>query len=963
MAFNREQAIQGAIDMGQSVNEINAGLQSIGQKPLSGYEKSLIANDNFGTSLIDRAGKNVKNIAQGLGTITAGIWQYGADPNFRGAINRGIADYGQRFMRGEVSPIEDFTNMMLTPYNTNVDQIVSNPVQAGQNAVYGALNNPVDAALDIASILPPGMVAQGLSKIPNEQFQAGRRAVLPTNKEREINTLLNVGGLNSAARRSQFEDDLTKINLDKNRTQAIEDLTTGKQTEGIESSRKTIQDFTERMNKEMVDLGLDPEVTRQVRIVQKVRDDLDPNRNLNIYNQNVEKAIKDPTKENLEAIGLTDKSQLDTLVDNATRLDNEGRLATISQRGSYNDVDHRIVDLTDVGAGITRQRTYGIATPEQVSRNFETAYRQLFNTIERAKNSYVNLEELATRYGRKVDPDNIGSLKRNEVVVSPREFKEQVTNLYGKESKGNLKKITNDLQKGVTPTTLKKYSDDLYVVDKNDLNAFINSVKGADPESALIKITESLKPIMGGFKSNVLARPSYIAGNVFGNLALGGIGGADFITALKPGMIDKYIPDYIKQSTSFHGYGAVNTNNLGVAYKDSINRLTNSYKELTNKNNSFGDKVKAASELAVRAQEVTAPIRQIFQLNNQAELIARSAVYFNEAKKYANRTNQSMNEVLNKALTNNELQRQLIDKTNSVLGDYVGRNYYINPTVREFAANISPFYKVITTSADVARQQLYNNPLRMQAFARIPSRLGNEIQRVDAEIGLQPQDNDPRGGMVIQPTTSRRMPATVLYNNYMPLIAPLETIQRIIGPAVRSDEGTGIAGIGSILEGNITPLQGLLNIASGKDPYGNPVVGPNSYKLGNQIVTLDENGNRIAQPDILGAAIGYGRSYFSPAATFYNSTVLPLIGGLTGKGFAAPTNRSFLGQIGQGKGVPYIIEGNPERFRYTKPSEAIREQFGFRQRNVWYPYNNNVTPYDMRQINRRRFLLEQRQMR
>ena len=189
MAFNREQAIQGAIDMGQSVNEINAGLQSIGQKPLSGYEQSLIQHNNYGKSFGERLGQNAMWIAQGLGTIVAAPWQYANNPEFRGAVNRTVADYGRRFLAGETNPIEDVANMVLLPYDTNVEQILTNPVQAGQNAVYGALNNPLDAALDIATILPPGAVANALSKVPNETFQNIRRGVLPTQREREINTL------------------------------------------------------------------------------------------------------------------------------------------------------------------------------------------------------------------------------------------------------------------------------------------------------------------------------------------------------------------------------------------------------------------------------------------------------------------------------------------------------------------------------------------------------------------------------------------------------------------------------------------------------------------------------------------------------------------------------------------------------------------------------------------------------
>lgn len=967
MTFNRTQAIQGAIDLGQSIDEINTGLTSIGENPLSIFEQSLIEKGNWGTNLLQRTGRNAKDIAQGLGTIVATPWEYATNTNFRDAVNRSIASYANRFVKGETSPIEDFTNLMLTPYNTTVNQIFTDPLQAGKNIILGAYNNPLDATLDVMSVVPPGMIAKGLSHIPNETFQNIRRGILPTNKERAINTLLNTGDINSAVRKAEFEKELNKISIDPNREAAIKDLTTGTLTKEITKSRNTIKEFTEKMNKELVDLGLDPNVSRQVRITQKVRDDLDPNRTLNIYTQNVQKAIDNPTKQNLQAIGLTDKQELKALVDNATELDKQGRLATITQRGIISDVDHRLVDLEDVGRGITRERTYGIATPEQVSRNFARGYRQLFNTIERAKKSYINLEELASTYGRKINTDDITSLSKNEIVVSPKEFRKNVENLFGKDSNVNLKKLASDLEKGASPNTIKRYADDLYIVNKADLKALTNSIKGLDANTALGKITDAIKPIMGGFKSNVLARPSYIAGNVFGNLSLGSIGGADFVTALKPKMIEKYVPEAIKQSTMYRSYDAVTTNNFIDAYKDSVNRLRDAYKDLKDKSTNTYDKIKAAGELVARTQEIALPLRQIFQGNNQAELIARSAVYFDQAKKYAKQNNLSMNEVLNKALTNNQLQRQLLDKVNSVLGDYIGRNYYIDPTFREFAATISPFYKIISTSADVARQQLYNNPLRMQALARIPSRIGNDIQQVDRQLGYQPIDNDPRGGMVITPTYSRRFPATVLYNNYQPFNAPLEIIQSVLGPSPRQGEGTGIAGIGSILEGNLTPLQGLLNAISGKDMYGNPVVGPNSYKLGNQVITLDNNGNKLEQPNVLGALAGYGSRYFMPSATLFNSAIAPLIGGLTGKGFAPPTNRSIFGQIGTLPDIQVLgiglFEGRPDKRRYQTLEEAIREQLGFRQRDVYFPINDNVSPNSIRQINRRRFIQEQKMMR
>ena len=95
--FNRNQAIKGALDMGQSVEQINTGLQSIGQNPLTEYEQVLIRNNAFGKSLGERTGEGAMRFAQGLGTILASPFQYATNEDFRGAVNITVGYYAQKF--------------------------------------------------------------------------------------------------------------------------------------------------------------------------------------------------------------------------------------------------------------------------------------------------------------------------------------------------------------------------------------------------------------------------------------------------------------------------------------------------------------------------------------------------------------------------------------------------------------------------------------------------------------------------------------------------------------------------------------------------------------------------------------------------------------------------------------------------------------------------------------------------
>ncbi len=954
--FNRQEAIQGALDMGQSIEQINQGLSSIGQKPLSSYEQTLIQDNNFGQSLGERFGEGAMNFAQGLGTILASPVEYYRNKDFRNAVNKGVANYTQDVLTGNRNPVEDFTNLMLSPYGVESNDIFKAPLQSGQRILEGAASHPFDATLDAMSILPPGTIANVLNKIPNEGFQKIRRGIMPTTRERRVNTLLNRGAGESITKRSDFEDKLTKIATDSDLPKYVRELTTG--TGEASKGKQALQDFTKELNERMVKLGLDPNEYKRTSVAQKVLEDLDPNRKGNIYLQNVQKAIDNPTEANIKALGV-DEARFKQLVDDANKLADKGKLATITQRNIYSDVDHRLVDLSELGQGVTRQRTFGTATPEQVARNFDRGYRNLYNLIERAENSRDSLGEIAKEFGRKISPNDVNKVRSNEVVISPKEYRDNVSQLFGRDTNGNIEKLANDVTKGANANTLSKYSDDLYVVPKADVEAWRNYTAGIDYQSLMGRFVQSARPVMGAFKSNVLTRPSYVAGNRIGNWALGAIGGADYASALNP-RLRKYIPEYIKQSTSYHGYDAVNTNNPLVAYKDSASRLRNAIKDIQDPDTKLPDRIAAAGQVVQRTQELALPIRQLFQAESQLEYLDRSAVYFNEAKKLARETNKSFEQVLKEGVKDSQTQRTLIDRVNSVLGDYVGRNYYINPTLREFASTITPFYKVITTSADVGRQQLYRNPFRVQAYARIPSRAGNEIQRVDAELGYQPTDNDPRGGMVVTPTYSRRAPATVLYNNYHPLSAPAEIVQSLFGPSPRQGEGTGLAGIGGIVAGNITPITGIINALEGKDPYGNPVVGPNSYKLGNQVITLDENGNKLEQPDIIGGVTGYIGRYLLPSATLWNSTLGPVAGTLNNRNFYRPTSRSIFGQIGNTPSIPYLYEGNPNKPMANNPLDVWINQTGFRTRDVWYPLQNRISPYDMRQLNRRRYMDEQR---
>jgi hypothetical protein len=964
MVNKREQAISGALEMGANIEQINNGLINAGQKPLSEYETTLINRDRYGQNLLERFASGAKDFGSGLSSLGGAVFQYRDNPIFRNYINKQAGNYLKDVVTGNTNPYEDFANLVLTPYGTDVKKFVSNPIQGIKDIGYNAAADPFNAALDLTTFTPKGTLANIASKLDIPVVNDIRRVILPTAKEKQVNNLINLASTSTATNRIKMAKELENIALDSNINQAVKNLTYGSITPETKDITNRLKQFSEKINKQMVDLGVDAGEAKKVAVGQYVLEQLDPKRTNKIYLQNVQKAIDNPTIDNVKAIGLNSPTELNALVEKGSKAFDDGLIFPISQRGIKGGYDKTLVDLTDIGKGLSTQRTFGYATPEQVASYLDTSYGQLFKEIETAQLAKNNIEELASKFGRGITPDEVNKIAKSEVIISPTEFKDGVKTLFNTGKQSELGTFAKQFSKGASNSSIKKYANDLYAVDKNDLRALANATAKYDVSTPTGKIIQAAKPIMGAFKGSVLAKVPYVAGNRIGNLSLAAIGGADYLTALKPGNIEKYIPDYLKFSTSFHGLNpGFESSNIVNTYKDTTRNLKRGFAELTNKELSPSERIAGAGTMIKAAQDYA--VRPLFQSESTLELIDRAAVYFNEAKKYARQTGTTMEDVLNKALTDKDLQKDLISRVNNILGDYIGRNSYVNPNAYELMSLAFPFHKVITTSKDILINQLRDNPLKLQAFARIPSRYGNQLEAMDEEIGGQPRDNDIRGGLVINPTYTKREPALKVFNDYNPLIAPFETLQSVIGPEVRPGEGTGLAGAMNLIGGNLNPVAGLFNVMKGLDQYGNPVVGPNTYTVGNKVITLDNNGNRLEQPspDILGAMTGYIGRNFLPLATFYNQTIGPSIGHLSGKGFYQPTNRAILGSIGD-TNIPYLMEGNTKKAPIKTLRDLTRQQLGFKTRDVYYPYTPRLNTYDLenalRKKSRNEFLLMNR---
>lgn len=993
MVDKRQQAIQKSLDMGLSIDDINYGLASVGDKPLTGYETKLINIDRYGMNFGQRAGKDIQELASGISSIGGVVANYTINPIFRDYINKQVGNYVGDVAKGERNVLVDAGNAVLSPYQTTVEDIITNPVAGIKSVAEGMAVSPFNAAIDIVTLTPKGAVAKTLSKFDDVPIVGDiRKAIAPTAREQEIAKIVNLQDPTTLTKKSEYTKRINNLANKDDFMAAVQDLTYGT-SKATKETRSELKNFLNEMNNELTGAGVPASDAPRVAKSQYIYETLNSNRDVpGLYYQHAQDAVDAYSKELAnnqtrldkafelgksftykessaanKAINKLNLSREDfkALYATADDLYSAGNIAPISQRGLSGKYNAELVDRSKAGSGIEIERVFGYGTPEKVAANFPRAYSQLYNEIQGAKNAANSFEEIATKYGRQITPEEAAKITKNEVIVSPTEMRQGIKTLFqtGKQSElGNLIK-----RKGLETTqgTLKNYANDLYVVNKSDIKALANVTTGYNPSGIGGRIISAAKPIIGLWKGSVLATPQYFAGNRIGNLALGAIGGADYVTALKPNMIKKYLPDYFKEATSYHGLNpGLIDDSLPNIYRNITRDIKEGLSDLTNKEYNMSTRLSGAGQAIKGVQDyLTKPL---FTAESTAEVIDRAAVYFNEAKKLAKATGETTEEILNKALTDKQLQRDLITSVNNVLGDYINRNPYIDPNLYELAGIAFPFHKILTTSANVAMNQLRQHPFRVQAFYRQPARYGNTLQQREAEIGGQPLDNDPRGGLTLNPTYSRAFPAEKVYNDYHPFNAPLQILQRVAGVPTRQGESTGIAGAMDIIGGNLSPLTGLANALQGKDRWGNDVIGPNTYRVGNKIITLDNNGNRLSEQEVnpIATTASFIGQNFMPGVTFYNNYIGPVIGTATGQGFYRPTNRAMLGSIGPDQNIPLLIEGNTKKAPIKTDEDIGLKMLGFKRRDVYFPSRDGVTANQMRQALKQRaknrVLLERR---
>ena len=961
MAFDRNTSITSAVERGIPLDRIEAGLAKDNMKPLNAYERRLIETGRWGTNYLERVGMDAKDIFQGISTITALAGEKLTDPNtylnweqankdlVRGLT--GQAPLKDKYTREEQNKM--IANFIGSPYGVSTENDLRTNLE---NAAVSFAVNP----LNILDILPAAnlaskskTVAKAADKVTEAVAKATdpipvvsdvRKAIAPTAREREINTILNLQDAPNAKKITQVEKELKDLQKEGDLTQAVENLTTGVWKEGTEEFTKKVQNLIGRYDEELQKLGLDPSLRGEEAISFSILNKLDPDRTKGLRVTEIKEALTNPTVENTKLLGITPE-ELKQLEVDASEKYLKGDIDFTTQRG---------LNKTKEGTGLVERegiltkRDIGNATIEEIGKNFPDAISQLqreLNSVE----SFTNSINEIVKGGRKVSLDDVNNTGKNEVVVSPSQFADMVKASYNKGNFGRLPEIIDTFSKGARKSSIERYANDLYVLPKNELEAVKNASRRV---TSNLPIINALRPISSMMKTAVLSTPQYFFGNRLGNTILNAMGGGDYLEAGKRLLtkeIGKDIPDYLLRTTSYSGLApSAFTETFGKTWANNLERVRDIAKE----------------EGLLRGIEEFNKVstNPLFKAESSFEVFDRMAAYYGAAKRYANATGKKLNQVLSEAKQDPKLERRLLQDVNNTLGDYVGRNRFINPEAQAVLNAVIPFNKVITTSAEILPRLAKDRPLSYQSMFRYPAVYGKNYY--ESQEGI-PENPEARGGVMISPAPYQDGPVRVRYNEYNPLIAPLEYLS-LLAPSKESlvdrISRQGFTGLGYIT--------GFTNALQGEDIWGNPVLGPNTFKTGNKIITLDNNGNKIDAStariekggDIPRALLGYGARTFVPYVNIANRAVLPLASTFANQPYYQPTSGSVFGQIGDLQ-IPYLMEGKKTRGQKGFRDFAL-DVGGFRTREVYPEFKQQIRKQDIKNILRNQIKQERlRQLR
>lgn len=1004
--MSRDTFIDSAIAKGMTGEQINASLNRLKYDPLNRVEVQQINEGTYGLSFGQRAKKDITDIGKGGATLLGEGLNMLLHP-----VKEGLPKIKQagNYLNTSPSLLGDFTNLVLSPYNTSLGKIATDsPIETAKNIGAGVINHPVYAALDTLPItgrLAGTGLQKGIKALPEGKLKSSLRGF--TDEGRQVNQILSesrasvadtVENLrNKSFRLQQYTPEDLAVAI-KN----IESPTKGAWvgTEQQLAITKELRDMVKETNDLLVKAGFNPETMKTSAVNQYIVRNLEGDVPL----ATVEKALKD--KKFALDNGL-EIQKLKQLEQEGTDLYNKNLIQPFKHSTDADMAREGLVDEALKKERSADAKLYGTQNYEDLARGFiKDGYTNTINKLRTTEGAMGAIKAMADEVGRKVEPQyttkvtdklrkltdqeyidtttnliwdwmnkndwdlvyqgltkddlkffvknkgkkfrlngktttketkiphelqrlvgggrgfdmllesenipleiletntknilqELPPLKANEVLVSPRLLNEKfgTSIANGEDILGDI----NSLSRGLNKAERAKYADDLYIFNKEDIEAL---KKAYNPRKGSLDNLGSIA------KMGVLATPRYIAGNAMTNMLLAPMTGVTVRDILYTKLNEDKLPRLLRRTSSYSGYLGEKLP-INASYKDVYQQLTKDIGE---------------GDLSTKLQAVNmAANYPIFKGAQSIESFQRSVEFVNQAKKYAQENGKTIEQILAEARKNggnNKTFREINFRVQKYYGDYLGRNYYAPNWTQTALELTAPFYRPLTQGV----RQFYNAtkdlPLETQALYRQPSiAMNNYAQQLADESGTE---RDPiYGGFPIQ-ERSGRLAGQVIYSPYH-AFSPVSEL-------VADPMGT--------LSGN-TFATSMINPILGRNKFGDKVKLPNAMEsFDGNLVLLDNNGNPTGiqldnniEARLRGIPAQYVQQFLSPI-TQANSYILPALAAFTGQQYTAPADTSILGQVGNLK-VPFVMESNIGARRKSTPEELLLPLLGATVKNTY----------------------------
>lgn len=789
--YTRQQLIDAGIYLKKDAGVIDKTLQKYGHKGLTLAEFNKISPiQNIGKDI----GRNIKENVAGIKTAAGAIAKSVAQGT--------VVDDAKKIL----SNPEAIADAMLSPYNVSIEKIRTGQVSPWGIA-QGIKEHPVDATLDAWSLGNSKLLKAGYNALADSKAIKNiaktsktaeniRRAVLPTTKERKLNEALtalqvdqNVAKRTTRGIQDQLELLYGKKGFDPEQVVKNVRLGTNLGNDVTKKGTELVKQIVRSQADDAIKYGLlDEQFHRANTIAQRMNDVLPDMTHAGAmkYLDDISKGINVP-----EAIAKVAKESSD--------LYDQGKLAYISQAlhptagfGSDASKAHNLFEQVRVG---------GKTLPKELAPILPETFRYVDSQLGKSQLGIDGLNHLYNNYAYKLDSNAIKNIKAKGlsddfVLLSKSSLDNAIKGsaTRGGRTVDNLIRNANDTNKileDIYNGTLKKIPDDIYIVNKKNLYALSNLVKGLKTNRATSFIKRSILPSIKWISENRLT-------NIPNNL-MAGVNVMDYIKTNPFSKTFKNAPKQLDELTSYAGYsgGSLHKMNIRQAKDMAISKFKRAAKD-----KKPIDMVEAVNELF--GIWFTRPEALL-------EKWDRYANFHKHAREYGKKVGRTAEEIIGESRKDPSLFWNLYSKTNKELGDYLGRNYLIDNKFYEGLNNIYLFWKYPAQSARIIMNQITEHPFKYQAFVNAPTRMGREEwEKIKDKYKLA--DDNYTGGVVYQEPNNRMEPIKLVSPSFMQQVAVGDLTSLLFGQG----EGRQL-GINPILQ---TPYRTLI---SQTDIFGNPL--------------------------------------------------------------------------------------------------------------------------------------------